>query len=225
MYFVFDTETSGLPTFTKWRGYFDPRDLSKYNSSRIVQISWRILDQALELIEKQTYVIKPDNFIIPQSSIDIHHITNEKAHQEGVPLSQVLDEVRTKCPLMKMIVAHNVYFDVNVLKSECHRYGYDDIAKSIDKANKYCTMAKAKEKLNLSKNPKLSELYNILCNEQMKNAHDAEFDTYYCCQCFEALMFIPNTDPEVSIAKLNDAAKAKNQRLKKRTNEPIASGQ
>jgi DNA polymerase III epsilon subunit-like protein len=199
MYLVYDCETSGLPVFTRYRGYYNPKDFSKYDTARIVSISWIILDANLEIVDKQTHIVKPDNFIIPQASIDIHHITNEKANTEGVNIHDVLSNLSNVTQKIHTIVAHNVYFDFNVLKSECFRYGYPSIIAKLDTSRKYCTMAMSKKLLALPKNPKLSELYQTLYDEEMKNAHDAEYDTYYCYKCFMQLIHMP--ERQVSPAK------------------------
>ena len=201
MYFCFDTETTGLPVYTCKRGYHNPKELDKYDTSRVVSISWIISSNELNIIEKASYFIKPDGYIIPEQSIKIHGITNEKANEDGVPIKLVLDKLVSCLHLMKVVVAHNVHFDVNVLKSECYRYGYGDIAEILGKSIKYCTMDYGKNLLALSKNPKLSELYEMLYDEPMLNAHDAEYDTYYCYKCFEILRQTPLRDPNEIMEK------------------------
>jgi len=201
MYFCFDTETTGLPIYNNRKGYHDPRNYENYNTSRIVSISWIILDSTLDIIDKQTHLIKPDGFIIPEQSIKIHGITNERANQDGCNMKTVLDIIVSKLHLINVLVAHNVYFDVNILRAECFRYDYGDIAEIVRKGKKYCTMERGKALLALSKNPKLSELYKVLYDEEMQNAHDAEYDTYYCCQCFVMLKNMPDRDPEEIINK------------------------
>lgn len=194
MFLVYDLETSGLPQFPSFGRYYDPRDLTKYDSARIVSISWILLDNQLQIVDKQTHLIKPDNFIIPQSSINIHKITNERAHAEGKPLRNVLD-ILASLPSIHTVIAHNVWFDVNVLTSECYRYQYLELINMLYRAYKYCTMYKAKILLGLSKNPKLTDLYKYIYDEEMENAHDAEFDTLACYRCYEYLAYIPQRNP------------------------------
>jgi DNA polymerase III epsilon subunit-like protein len=204
MYFVYDLETSGLPLFCnddsakKNRDrYYDPRDLDKYDTARVVQISWIILDNKLEQVEKASYLIKPDGFIIPDVVIKIHRISNERAHAQGIPIQELFHIIRSKLNNIKTLVAHNVMFDYNVFRSECYRYGETDIVSVFEKASRWCTMTQGKELLQLPRNPKLSLLYQELYGEEMVNAHDAEYDTFYCCQCFKMLKQIPGRDPEL----------------------------
>jgi DNA polymerase III epsilon subunit-like protein len=189
MYLVFDTETTGLPCFAKGRQFYDPRAYKYYNTSRILSISWMVLDSKLQEVEKQTHYVYPDNFEISPESIKIHGITKEMACEKGIPIRAVLlalEEVLQRNST-DTLVAHNIRFDINVLKSECHRYNCASILKTLESMKLYCTMQNGKEILSLKKNPKLSELYRDLYNSDIQNAHDAEFDTLYCAKCFQAL--------------------------------------
>lgn len=212
MYFCFDTETSGLPQYTDRRGYHPPQHYEKYNTSRIVQISWIIADKDLQIISRDTHYIKPDNFVIPEETTAIHGITNEKAHALGKPMPEVLGKLVEYLHLMKTNVAHNVHFDVNILRAECYRYGFGDVGEILARAQKYCTMERGKHHMCLTKNPKLSELYEMLYHEPMQNAHDAEADTYYCWKCFELLKQMPERDE-------NELKKAKQEVKRKRRSE------
>jgi DNA polymerase III epsilon subunit-like protein len=200
MYFVYDLETSGLPEFTRSRGYHNPLETGKYDTARVVSISWIILDKDLEIIDKKNFIVKPDGFVMSPENIAIHRITNEHAHAEGVPFIEVADALLAVAHHMKTLVAHNIYFDYNVLKAECYRHGIQDIPAIMNSARKYCTMSQGKQLLSYHKNPKLSELYMALYGEEMENAHDAEYDTFYCCECFVMLKQMPERDPSYRYA-------------------------
>ncbi len=191
MFLVFDTETSGLPTFT--RRY--PYGISGNDTCRLVQISWILVSSDLEVLEKKTYLVKPKDFIISDGSYKIHGISNEYAQDHGVPVEVVLADLERAMEGVHTIVAHNITFDVNVLKSECYRVQFTRLSRMVMTANRFCTMNKAKLLLSLTKNPKLSELYKMLYDEDMQNAHDAEFDTHYCYMCFLQLVYIPAVNP------------------------------
>jgi DNA polymerase III epsilon subunit-like protein len=198
MYIVFDTETTGLPVQTQWRSFYDPKDLSKYDSARVVSISWILVDDDMKEVAAYDYLVQPDGYTIPQESINIHGITNERAKAEGVAMKEVLNKfaesLTTACekgPLT--LVAHNIKFDVNVMKAECYRYDRNDIALTITQARRYCTMFEGKNLLKMKRNPKLSALYTALYNEDITNAHDAKYDTLHCYKCFTALEAIRKT--------------------------------
>ena len=88
-YIVFDVETTGLPKrnvhyteFNKW--------------PHIVQFAWVIVDKKYNKTER-SFIIKPDNYTIPQESTAIHRITNEIAHSSGIDIKQVLKTFISDC--------------------------------------------------------------------------------------------------------------------------------
>ncbi len=202
MYFIFDTETTGLPSRGgPLRGYHHPKFTNKYDDARLVSIAWIVLDSNLEELERGSALICPDGFKVPEESTKIHGITHHHASSHGKDIQKVFNvlvDVLAKC---KCIVAHNVWFDVNVFKSECYRYNNIECVALFDRCIKYCTMAKGKELLGLSKQPTLALLYKELFDQSLCNAHDASYDTLHCCACFQALKHIPHRGPVVAVGK------------------------
>ncbi len=199
LYLVFDTETTGLPKLTPTRSLYDPRNLEAYSTSRIVSIAWKVLIQSgesFDSLHSAHYYVIPDGFTIPPESTQIHGITEELARCKGVPIGHILQELMNLFNTMNIttLVAHNISFDINVLSSECYRYDQDDLAVIIASKHRFCTMRRGRSLLNLPKPPKLSELYRTLYNEDITNAHDAEYDTLNCSKCFEALMKLIHTN-------------------------------
>lgn len=153
---LFDTETTGLP---KSR---EPSSKGPNVWPHIVSISWVILDVDTNKIEKErSYIIKPANWVIPDDSIRIHGITQEKAMREGVDLAKVLGEFLAE--KYDILVAHNLEFDYNVLHNAI-QWDLELPFKSLNK-RMYCTMELSRDICNLKtafgnlKAPKLSELY------------------------------------------------------------------
>ena len=85
MYLFFDTETTGLPR--NWKA--PVTDLN--NWPRMVQIAWILCDDKGNRVETADYIIKPENFVIPQDASKVHGITTEKAINEGESLENVLN--------------------------------------------------------------------------------------------------------------------------------------
>jgi DNA polymerase III epsilon subunit-like protein len=193
MYFIFDTETTGLPARGgPLRGYFHPKLVSKYDNARLVSIAWIVLDFDLNELKRGSALICPNGFKVPEESTRIHGISHQHAVEHGKDIQSVLDELVDDLAKCKCIVAHNVWFDVNVFKSECYRYSNIECLALFDRCVKYCTMAKGKELLGLPKYPTLSLLYHELFGQSLCNAHDASYDTLHCCACFRALKHIPH---------------------------------
>lgn len=183
MEFFFDTETTGIPK-RSGNKYACHKKLENYDCSRIVSISW-IVTQKQQVVVQAYYVIKPDGFEIPQEASAIHKISTQEATSNGVPITQVFEELKKVLPLCVNMVAHNIAFDVQILKSELWRYGYTDMVSIIDDMHQICTMKKGKEVLKSKTYPKLQHLVHQLFNEDMTaEAHNAQADTYYCYKCY-----------------------------------------
>ena len=124
---IFDTETTGLPKFDDGRKYYSPKNFEMYNSSRIVEMGYRILSLETNDLRVQFHsYIHHENLDIQNSHI--HGITNEEA-LTGFDIKEMLqilekDFIRHD---IKRIVAHNIEFDINILLSECFRYGHDSL--------------------------------------------------------------------------------------------------
>ena len=177
MNFIFDVETSGLPTRNATY-----KDLAGFDTARIVSISW-ILTQGDRITEQSYYIIKPDNFEICPEAQQIHGISMEQANNEGIPIKQMFKELKSSLQYVHSIISYNIDFDINVLKSELYRYKIKSIIREIDAKHHICCMKKAKEYLNMTKFPKLAETYKLIFNEEIQNAHNAMADTINCFKC------------------------------------------
>jgi DNA polymerase III epsilon subunit-like protein len=108
--FFFDTETAGLP---KARMVAQE---GAGNWAAPVSISWIILEENKQH-ETKSYLIRPKGWIIPDDSIKIHKITNERAESEGYSLDEVITEFNGDLSTCDAVVAHNFYFDKNTILS------------------------------------------------------------------------------------------------------------
>jgi DNA polymerase-3 subunit epsilon len=171
---IFDTETTGLPKARL------PSSRGPNNWPHIVSISWVILDiNTNKIIGSQSYIVKPRNWIIPQDSIRIHGITQEKAEKEGYDLQFVISQFLGQS--YDVLVAHNLDFDYNVLHNAIN-WDLDIEFNGISKP-KYCTMELSKDICKLSsmfgyKSPKLSELYEYTFKKkpETQSLHNSLYD-------------------------------------------------
>lgn len=188
MYFIFDTETTGLPIFntTGFHRFPNYRALDKYNSSRIVSISWIIADENGKLVKQAYHILKPADFVIDNNSkaTEIHGITQEIADENGVSWDDMYNEFIKDLSTCDIVVAHNINFDASIMLSEMHRYHKKDGIKTFLNKGKLCTMKLGKGAMKQDRSPKLCDLFKHLCNEEMVNAHDAAYDTLVCYRCF-----------------------------------------
>jgi DNA polymerase III epsilon subunit-like protein len=191
---VFDTETTGL--FPK-KANIENDDLSKF--PYIVQFSYIIYDISnCNQLAICDYIVKlPENVKMEQECISIHGITNEISQLKGLSIQNVIYKFVEDCKTfnVELIIAHNLEFDMNMLKLESKRNNID--IRNVLHSNKYCTMQSSIELCNLEqtnrfgkykKYPKLSELYNKLFGSIPNNLHNALNDVIVCLNCYYKLV-------------------------------------
>lgn len=180
MYLVFDTETTGLP-----RNFKAP--LTDFdNWPRIVQLAWNLYDSDAVLWGKYSYIIKPQDFIIPEEVAKIHRISQERAEQEGIPLEQAMKFFLKDVEEAEFLVAHNIEFDEKIISAELLRLGWKN---PLMTSKKICTMKSSAQYCQIDngrgsyKWPNLNELYRILFKKDFVDAHDAAVDVKACADC------------------------------------------
>lgn len=176
----FDTETTGIPK--NWKA--PASDTS--NWPRLVQLAWQLYDDEETLLESKNVIIKPDNFVIPKESSNVHGITTEKAYVEGKDLTMILSEFENKLKQANLLIAHNMSFDEKIIGAEFYRLSNRN---PLSKIKKLCTMEKTTNICKIDgpygyKWPKLQELHYFLFNVKFEDAHNAEADIQATADCF-----------------------------------------
>jgi DNA polymerase III epsilon subunit-like protein len=180
MYLFFDTETTGLPR--SWKA--SVTDLN--NWPRLVQLAYLYFDENGNKISGGDFIVKPEGFIIPAGVSKIHGITHEKAVNEGVLLSDVLQNFQSLINEADVLVAHNMSFDEKIVGAEFLRAG---MTNSIPPKRKICTMKSTTSFCAIDgpygyKWPKLSELHYKLFKTGFEEAHNAAVDINATAKCF-----------------------------------------
>ena len=178
-----DIETTGLPVQPSRNTYYDYKELHHYDSSRVIQICMQLYDDEKNIQQEIYEYIKTD-VIIPEGAIRIHKITNEECEKKGKKMSELYQNLYEILNRTKLVIGHNINFDVCVLASELHRNGLENIARLLFYKKRFCTMRQAQNYGIPKYNPRLSELYYILFNKQNEGAHDAKSDVIACKDCF-----------------------------------------
>ncbi len=194
MFLIFDTETTGLPKR-------DNAPVSEVdNWPRVVQIAWQLHDETGELTENHNVLICPDGFEIPYSAEKVHGISTERAKKEGIPLEEALSIFNKSLVQTRVLVGHNIRFDINALGAEFIRSGFET---SFLELQQVCTMRSSTDYLKLTggrggkfKPPKLMELYQFLFDEQFSEAHNAAADVEATARCFLELLRLKVITPE-----------------------------
>lgn len=200
---IIDVETTGIPLGRGFgKGFLPCHNLAAYQGARLVQASWllcKINEDKLETISTRDFIIRPEGFVIPQSSTEIHRISHEHALTVGIELQHVLDILHEDLAKdeAEMLIAHNAQFDLSILKSEMHRINHPGLQMFASKPV-VCTMAATTALCQLPfaspsygksnfKFPKQSELYHWLTGKQMQNAHNSLCDVTNLCEIVEQL--------------------------------------
>lgn len=183
-----DCETTGLPAKgAKW-------DTDFAGFPHVVQLSW-----SCNGVEKD-YIIYPDGWEIPGEATEIHGVTMEKALTEGVPFATVAAEFCADCAAARLLVGHNVYFDVSIIKANilrvCGKEWYDANADdALFKGKRIDTMMKTIKFVGVCfpnstrcKFPKLEELYNKLFPGETFTAHNSLEDVRAVVRCVPKLV-------------------------------------
>ena len=203
-----DTETTGLSKakmITQQTLHLWPH---------IVQLSYVVYDNSTNTVIKTVdYIIKiPDNIVISEENSKIHGITDIMSKTQGVNLTEVLSEFMEDYNKSDIIIAHNMEFDINVIKVEIMRNIYSNLLpineketheqnlKCLKTSTKLCcTMQESIEICNIKavrkdgtefvKFPTLSELHKHLFNISPKNLHNSLNDVLICLRCYYKLQF------------------------------------
>ncbi len=172
MYLFFDTETTGLPR--NWKAPVSDTN----NWPRMIQIAWVFTDATGNILDRDSYIIKPEGFTIPIEASKVHRISTERALSEGSDLTTVLNQFNEFIGEAKYIVAHNISFDEKIIGAEFIR---NNITTTLFKKPRLCTMHASTNFCRIPgpygyKWPKLSELHYKLFGEDFEEAHDAAAD-------------------------------------------------
>ena len=186
---IFDVETTGL---IKGR---NANVSETHKFPYIVQFSWITYDtETKEMCLFDNIIKLPNNKTIPEDSIKIHGITNEKMMKEGKDIKKILYSFTDSVYRSDVLIAHNLQFDKRVIQSEYIRNNMIDwLARH--RKNEYCTMKKGKNICKIYKEsrygntpymkyPKLMELHKHLFNTCPKNLHNSLVDVITCLRCY-----------------------------------------
>lgn len=190
MYLIIDVETSGLPItkgFDKWHS---PELHEYYDTARLVQIAWKVLDEQYNEKWSENYIVKRDNFSIKNHQF--HGITDEISDEKGISLDSIFEKLFASLLECEYIIAHNIGFDENVILNHTFRINDQHLRKRWMSMKRLCTMKLTQDILKLPKKysytgykyPSLKELYYYYFKDSFDGAHDAMNDVNACAKCF-----------------------------------------
>lgn len=176
----YDTETTGLPNWKTPSGGDD--------QPHIVQIgAVKVNAETEAMVDELNLIIKPDGWVIPEETIEVHGITNEFALEHGI------DEKIAIQMLLDFVgederVAFNKTFDQRIVRIGLKRFFDEETQdKWALKDNHYCSMQMARKAIG-GKNPKLVDAYKHFTGKDMEGAHDALADAKGCMSVYFACL-------------------------------------
>ena len=205
---IFDTETTGLPL-----AYIPAeRDLNNYPfvlqfCAKLIEIDLDNLDEPIKLIYSINSLVKPYRkgklIEIHPKAQAVHGITIEQCKQEGNDIATIALIFQGLTNSADVLVAHNYFFDRNVLVSELLNLGIEPKAKQGCKS--LCTMKISTDVLKIPQSgkhefkfPSLAEAFKFYTNgeniEDHHKTHDAEGDVD---ATIHVLLEIIKTHPKV----------------------------
>jgi DNA polymerase III epsilon subunit-like protein len=156
----------------------------------VVQLAWSLYDQEGNRESRNSFIIYPTDFTIPNDAVRIHGITTERAKAEGVSLHKVLPQFNADLEKATMVIAHNVAFDLPIIHTEFVRCRLE--TNLLEKQNfctmkgpgivSYCNIQSASG--TRRKWPKLNELHLHLFEKEFTGSHDAGADVEACARCY-----------------------------------------
>ena len=180
---IFDTETTGLPR--NWKAPMSDVD----NWPRIIQLAYLVFDNQGNEIVQYNELIKPDGWTMPTDKFWIDNgFSQEESLAKGVPICAALDYFLGNYNNCRVLAAHNINYDYNVMGAELIRAGM----RANQKNRQICTMQSSTKLCKIPgqygyKWPKLEELHRHLFGENFDNAHDALADVRATARCLFGL--------------------------------------
>lgn len=194
---VLDCETTGLPPKgADWR-----EDFEQY--PHVVQLAWLSQDWTgndWTGRKERSYIIRPEGWEVPEESVKIHGISQGRAFMEGYFFWEVINEFVKDCADAYLIIGHNIYFDVSIIKANILRemgqryYDTFDCESSLHKGKRIDTMRSAMKWCDARtqdgrlKFPSLAELYSRCFKGESFPAHNALEDVRALARCLPILI-------------------------------------
>jgi DNA polymerase III subunit epsilon len=182
MILFFDTETTGYANFKA--------DETDPCQPRMVQLACILVDPLEREVAQFSAMIDPEGkYEIPDDVALIHGITTKRATEYGLPITIAIAAFNAMCKTASKIVAHNIPFDMAVIRSEIRRAGKPDRTEGLER---FCTMRSSTDLCHLPKKgsrsaykwPTLQELHQHCTGTTFDGAHDALNDVRALVRCY-----------------------------------------
>ncbi len=184
MILFFDTETSGM--IQRNLPVDDPAQ------PRLVQLGALLTEEDLTPRAEIALLVQSEGVKFHPKAVEVHGITEESADRGGVPMLVALALFSNLCRRARLVVAHNMAFDSEVMGCQFKRVGKPNPLDFPHLAFE-CTMKALTPIIKLPgrygdyKWPSLEEAHRFFFDEGFEGAHDALADVRACSRVWKAL--------------------------------------
>ena len=179
---IFDTETTGFPRTRNAA----PSDLEAFDGARLIELGYVVLDEHLREIKRVGTLVRTVDEV---PNTEIHGIRGEDVVAHGRDPVEVLLEFEYDIRTAIALVAHNIRYDLAILRSETHRDPRLASLRGLLRVKRLvCTMMSGAGYTKGGKWPKLPELHTLLFGECPPQTHRALDDVDLCAACYRAMV-------------------------------------
>lgn len=182
---IFDTETTGMVEFRK-----PPEDKSQPD---LIQLGMLLIetDDWIARARHSLLVKLNEGVRIDPGAHKAHGISEEDCARYGIAPMVACSLFNQACMQADIIVAHNLAFDLSIMKTALFRLG--NKPHRLDGRQLVCTKEFSTDVLKLPgkygyKWPTLAEAYRHYTGDEIEGAHDALVDTEACSAVFRGLV-------------------------------------
>ena len=182
---IFDTETTGMVEFRKPPEHQSQPDLIQLGMLLVDTEDWKARARHSFLVQLN------EGVRIDPGAREAHGISEEECARYGIVPIVACSLFNQVCLQADIIVAHNLSFDVSIMKTALHRLG--DKPHRMDGRQTVCTKESSTDVLKLPgkygyKWPTLAEAYLHYTGKEIEGAHDALVDAEACLAVFRGLV-------------------------------------
>jgi DNA polymerase III subunit epsilon len=180
--------------------FFDTETTDKYNfkvpvddpsQPHLVQLAYILASDLGEEYQQYSTLVKPDSrYPLSDKALETHGIDLATSLRDGMPIYDVLKDFWKTSLQASLWVAHNVDFDVAVMRTQFAR---NKLPCNIGPLSRqFCTMRRSTAICRIAspyngnefKWPKLAEAYKHFTGRDLEKAHDALFDVQACKEIY-----------------------------------------
>lgn len=182
---IFDTETTGMVQFRQPPEHPSQPDLIQLGMLLVDLEDWKPRARHSLLVQLR------EGARIEPAAFEAHGLSEADCARYGVPASVACSLFNQACLQADVIVAHNLSFDVSIMKTALFRLGSKP--HRFDGRQLICTKEASTDVLKLPGNygykwPTLAEAYRHYTGLEIEGAHDALVDTEACLEVFRGLV-------------------------------------